>query len=510
MMKNQVTRRDFLKLAGLLPLSVAAPQVLYSLDAQQTRQNVIIVVFDALSAYHISLHGYQRETMPNLTRLAERAIVYHNHYAGGNYTTPGTASLLTGTHPWTHRAFRHNGVVSEPFIKKNVFSAFQNHFRFSYTHNLWADTLLKQLKNEVNEYLPKSSLFISSEGFIPKLFDKDEDIALVSWIRTIKRKEEEYAYSLFLSRLYEPYQDIHWQTEIAKLEPLYPRDIPGDGTNYFLLEHAVDSIVNMLTNIHQPYIGYLHFWPPHAPYRTHREFYGRFEGDDFKPTLKPFDSFATGKDLPFTRSRLEYDESILYVDREFGRFYDLLETSGQLENTWVILTSDHGELFERGITGHNTPVLYEPLIRIPLMIFEPGRKSRVDIHTSTSAIDVLPTMLHVTGQPQVDWTEGTVLPPFSQVKSGSERSIFVLEASHNGQYVPITIATTALMKGQYKLMYFSGYDELGGTGGERIELYDLEGDPEELNDLSSSKRETTAELLNEIKRKLTEVNEPYL
>ena len=53
MMKNQVTRRDFLKLAGLLPLSVAAPQVLYSLDAQQKQQNVLIIVFDALSAYHI-------------------------------------------------------------------------------------------------------------------------------------------------------------------------------------------------------------------------------------------------------------------------------------------------------------------------------------------------------------------------------------------------------------------------------------------------------------------------
>jgi hypothetical protein len=57
-------------------------------------------------------------------------------------------------------------------------------------------------------------------------------------------------------------------------------------------------------------------------------------------------------------------------------------------------------------------------------------------------------------------------------------------------------------------MDFLGYEELGGD--EHSELYDPKNDPEELNDLSSLKRETTAELLNELKQKLAEVNEPYM
>ena len=57
-------------------------------------------------------------------------------------------------------------------------------------------------------------------------------------------------------------------------------------------------------------------------------------------------------------------------------------------------------------------------------------------------------------------------------------------------------------------MYFIGYPELGAEG-ECIELYDIKNDPEELNDLSSSKRETTADLLNELKQKLAKVNQPY-
>ena len=59
-------------------------------------------------------------------------------------------------------------------------------------------------------------------------------------------------------------------------------------------------------------------------------------------------------------------------------------------------------------------------------------------------------------------------------------------------------------------MYFFGYDELGGLRSERVEFYDIKNDPEELNGLSSAKRETTVELLMELKAKLSEVNKPYL
>ena len=205
---------------------------------------------------------------------------------------------------------------------------------------------------------------------------------------------------------------------------------------------------------------------------------------------------------------MQYDEFILYVDREFGRLFDYLESSGILDNTWIIMTSDHGEMFERGVIGHTTPLLYEPVIRIPLVIFEPGRRTRLDIHIPTSAVDVLPTLLHVTGQKPVDWIEGIILPPYVSVALGADRSVYALEARHNNKYAPLSIATTALVRGQYKLIYFFGYEEL--VGEDRIELYDLEADPEEIYDLSSSKKETKDEMLHELKKKLVEVNKPYL
>ncbi len=101
-MAQNITRRDFLKLMGLGSISLAAPQLFIRAADQiqnSNQSNVLVVVFDTLSAYHISLYGYQRQTMPNLTRLGEKATVFHNHYANGNFTTTGTASLLTGTLP---------------------------------------------------------------------------------------------------------------------------------------------------------------------------------------------------------------------------------------------------------------------------------------------------------------------------------------------------------------------------------------------------------------------------
>ena len=227
----------------MLPLSVAAPRFLSSLDtlaqAQSKPQNVIVVVLDAFSAYDISLYGYQRETTPNLARLAERAVVYHNHYAGGNFTTPGTASLLSGMLPWKHRQFVHYGEGNEFFIKNNIFRAFENYYRLTYSHNPLANNLLGQLDwgGNIDYYVPSKQLFLTTDGFIPEFLRKDEDIATVSWVRAMKKQEEGFAYSLFLSHFYEPYQE----SKIKRLKPFYPRGVPSvKSDNYFLFEQAVD------------------------------------------------------------------------------------------------------------------------------------------------------------------------------------------------------------------------------------------------------------------------------
>lgn len=505
-MRSSLSRREFLKLAAALPLGLLVPRALPKLASSPLfgkRQNILIVVFDALTAHNISLYGYPRETMPNLSRLAQRAIIYHNHFSGGNYTTPGTASLLTGTYPWKHRAFRFYGRVIESLASKSVFHAFEGYQRFAYSHNPLVVKLLEQFSTGLEQLIPQARLMLTNDRHIQTIFASDEDIATLSWTRIVKR-EDEFAYSLFLSHIYKNMKE----NKIKALEKDFPRGVPHYSDNYFLLEHGIGWLQENLPLLPQPFLGYFHFYPPHAPYNTHRDFYGRFEKDGWQPIEKPTDIFENRTGGIVSAMRTHYDEFLLYVDREFGRLFDSLETSGLLDETWVILTSDHGEMFERGIRGHLTPTLFQPIIHIPLIIFEPGRKTRTDIHAPTSVVDVLPTLMHVTGSPPADWSDGVILPPFSGSAFSPERNIYALQARYNDPLSPLTEATAMLVKGDYKLVNYFGYKELRNEG-ERIELYNLRADPEELIDLYSSKKEIGRALLEELKSAMAKADEPY-
>ena len=97
------------------------------------------------------------------------------------------------------------------------------------------------------------------------------------------------------------------------------------------------------------------------------------------------------------------------------------------------------------------------LIPTPLLVFEPGRETSMEIYTPTSAIDVLPTLLHVTGHTIPEWVEGGILPPYRSTEVNPERSVYVVRANKNGQYEPLNQrASTVIIKGRYKLLYYFG------------------------------------------------------
>lgn len=109
-MKN-LSRRDVLKLAGLVTGGAAwtALRMKSGRALDGKKPNIVVLLADTLSATNLSLFGYGRQTTPNLERLADRAFVYHSHYAGGNFTSPGTATILTGSYTWTHRTVNLGG-----------------------------------------------------------------------------------------------------------------------------------------------------------------------------------------------------------------------------------------------------------------------------------------------------------------------------------------------------------------------------------------------------------------
>ena len=502
-----INRREFLALSGALALNLAATRFHSLPNSFSDQPNILIIVFDAFSGLHLSFSGYPRDTTPNLNKMLDRAIVYHNHYSGGNFTTPGTASLLTGTLPWTHRAMGHNDTVAGPFIRKNIFHSFQDYHRMAYSHNVLVNTQLQQFMGDIDAYTPRNLLFLDGNSVLDRILAADDDIVSVGWNRILNQSKEGYSYSLFLSRILE-------QLKMRKIETLldnYPLGLPNlNVDDPFILDHATDFLVDRIPTASTPFLGYYHLLPPHSPYNPHGDFVDLFHNDRNRMQVDIPHRFTQNHSLgSLNKSKQHYDEFILNVDWEFSRLFDALERSGVLENTWVILTSDHGELFERGIMGHLTPVMFQAVIKVPLIIFEPGRKNRVDVDQNTSGIDIHPTLLKIASKAIPDWIEGQVLPPFNWSGAVVERDIYALQAKKTGKMDPIQKASVMLVKGDYKIVYYPGYKDIVGQG-DLVEVYDLKNDPGESNDLRVSKPGLTRDLLAVVKDKLAEVNQPYL
>ena len=504
-MTSTLSRREFLKLSGLVAASAALPTYFLKPGTSgndPNQGNILIIVFDAWSAANTSLYGYGRETMPNLERLANKAVVYHNHYSGGNFTTPGTASLLTGALPWSHRAMVLNDTVHKSYAQKSIFHVFEGYQRIAYTHNPIANTLLRQFMGAMDQYLPMHTHYLERDFLLDTLFSGDRDIATVSVSRALKQVKTGNAYSLYLSRIYEKYK-LNLEAKRVGIEPDFPRGVPNyDGISYFTLEQGIDGVLDMVGGTDQPFLGYYHFLPPHNPYKTRMDFYNQYVGDGFTPPDKPNHFFAKDpKGEQFDKKRRLYDEFILYIDYEFARLYEGLAASGLLDNTWLVLTSDHGEMFERGILGHMTPSLHQPVIHTPLVIFPPGVQNSVDVYDPTSAIDLLPTLANISGLEVPTWAEGRILPPFGTSNPASDLDVFGLQLGDTGDNNRIASGTVMLVRDRYKLTWYFGYTELG-EGEELVELYDLAADPQELENIATKQQELTDELLAAAKAKL--------
>ena len=507
-MNNQLDRREFINLLGLLPLTYFVSRGPSTRKMAKTidSPNIIIIVFDAFSGHNISLYGYPRLTTPFLSSLAEKAIVYHNHYAPANFTTPGTASLLTGTYPWTHRAIQINSTVAPHLQTRNFYHLFDDYYTVTYSHNQLVNILQKDFEVDIDYLKPRGDLTLGENKWLSKLFAKDEDIATVAWARASGNVEDNLSNTLFLQDIIKRFTDRKAQ----RIERDFPLGLPLSSLDYFMLEDAVNWLINEADILPQPFLGYFHFLPPHAPYNTRRQFIDAFQNSDITIKSKPKHPLAkpgrVKQEYSLDHYRRTYDEYILYVDSEFNRLYKALDEGGILDNTYLILTSDHGEMFERGILGHSTPSLHDPLLRIPLLIFPPGQLSRRDIYSNTSAVDLLPTLLSLAGRPIPSWIEGSVLPPYRE--PDQKRCIYALEAKTNKPSDPLRSASAMILQGPYKLTHYFGYGFLP-RGEPLIELYDLQNDPEEMNNLVESSSHLAGGLLAQLEMRIQTAEEAF-
>jgi len=292
----------------------------------------------------------------------------------------------------------------------------------------------------------------------------------------------------------------------------YPNGLPeisiGGYVTPYLNEDVYAGVyqeLSQLESLHSPYFAFFHLFSPHLPYNPRKEYLRLFR-DGYAPPAKPVHPLSTKLSENFLLSRRAiYDRQVAQVDEEFGRLIGTLDKIGALANSYLIFTSDHGELFERGYAGHGFPLLYESVLHIPLLIHAPGQAVREDVYPSTSNADILPTLLRIAGRETPSEIDGVVLPSFGGT-ADPDRPIFSVYGMDNSAFGPLKKGVAALRKGAYKLIAYLGYKNFDQV----FELYNLVDDPDELIDLSNKELGIFTKLKQEFYFHLENANKSFV
>ena len=426
--------------------------------------DIILVTLDALSSRHLSCYGYSRPTSPHLDAFAQDAILFEGFYANANWTRPGFASLLNGARPWTHagdlgrplRSVRENqnllGCLARAGYEIRTVSsnAFADH-AWQGTPTRCTERVLVQgglFHTTVGLDLLPSSVFANGVG--PALY------------------LQQGVPSLFQS----PSRD-RTRLPLAWAEEMLGRAPTG-----------------------RPRFFWLHLVPPHDPYATPDPFLGRFEPSSLVRGVRESAAdyrFAAGGN-PERQKLLEgrYDEAVSYVDAAVGQLLDWLKAHGRFEGSLVVVSADHGESFSHGYGGHGGPLLTEDLVRVPCLIKPPGHTGAKRVSRLFEQADLAPTLLHMAGLPIPLGMEGQPyplkaegLPTFSMNRDLSTRK---------------PTFSLAMRQGNWKyVVHFGPWAQPWP----RRELYDLDRDPNENQNMIEGRPEIVGPMHRRILEELT-------
>ncbi len=273
--------------------------------------NLLLVVVDTLRADHMSLYGYDRQTTPNLDRFAADSLVFTNAISQSSWTMPATASLLTGLYPTEHRVIEGQSLDLE----------------FATIAERLQDIGFTTFGLSANPVVGKGEGF--HQGF--------ERFLHMPWLRAAPVNE---IFQAFL----EEHQDLRWFAYLHYIDPHDPYQAP-------------DSAKRMFTQHYS------------SPYSQSPRFKKLVDAVNFGRGSMEF------SDADFEYLRAAYDEEILYWDDQLGQLLEHMRQLDLLDNTVVIITSDHGEeFFDHGKMKHG-PHLYDESVRVPLVFWAPGQIS---------------------------------------------------------------------------------------------------------------------------------------
>ena len=403
---------------------------------------------------------------PNLDRLSKSGVKFNRAHTANPVCSPARASIMTGLLPHNHGVTTVTHTVDED----------QSNLRTDKEH--WAQRL-------------------KEDGYKTAYFGK--------WHVERTRKLEDFGWDdySFIDGLSDEYinaNKIHKESIIEELPHLYIDNPPGYSNTPFYGISDIDTdkrVLGLVSNgakeflnqadTDKPWACFVSVIEPHDPFISTKKYYDMYEDIELnlpksfndelldKPNIyrrgkKVFENMTKQDHVECIRN---YYAMITEIDYEYGKIIDLLEAKGELENTIIIFTSDHGEaLASHGIYAKNLAA-FEEIYRIPMIIAGPGIKENKESDDLVSSMDLCPTILDLFDQKEI-----------ANIDSSSFKNILCTEEVNTIEKSFAEYDGTRLQLKQRVLWYknlkyiFNGFDY--------DELYDLDSDPNEMINLIDS------------------------
>lgn len=388
--------------------------------------NLVFVSFDALQAAHVHSLGYPRDITPTIDSLAKQGFSFTHAYSVASWTVPASMTWFTGVYPSEHR-------MTNKFAE--------------YTPAVQKPANLKEL----SPGLATVAEILRKNGYATGGFTGNAGVS------------GGFGYEAGFDAY------VHDLNKFGSFDDSIPRALEWLKKNkdrkFFLFLHGYDC-----HGQYNPAAG--------LDYRFVEKGYDRrFTGSEIEQEILREEGLEKGRlslrdsDVKFWRAA--YDEKIARADARFKGFLDEFEKLGLGDRTIFVLTSDHGtEVLEHGRLDHGF-TLYDELLSVPLIVRIPGQSGR-RIEDRVSSIDLMPTildLLKVDASGVKDQFRGASLVPALRGEP-PDRDCF-----SETDYRAYTYKRSVIQPDGWKLILT--------LEKKQRELYDLNADPGETNDLAA-------------------------
>lgn len=354
--------------------------------------NVLMIGVDTLRADRLGIEGHPRALTPTLDALASRGVYLGQCYIPCGRTAPSLASLLTGTWPHTHG------------IRDNFASPSEARIGLPSLAHVFGDAGYQTVA--ISDWAG------ADLGKYPFGFERQR-LPTDQWNIKYLIRQGPKDLRLFLSLFTHNEFGRRFLPELYYLASVPMTDELGRATRQSISRCAASD---------KPFFINAFFSTTHVPFSSEYPYYTMYSDREYSGPSKfvmglmndPFEIIKqqrhTAADFDLTQVHALYDGCVRRFDDEVKGIVDHLKACGILEETLIVIFSDHGiEFFERDSWGQGNSVVVDGSSRIPVLLIDPRRKNARRIDDVTRSIDIAPTVLDLAGLPVPPTMEGISL-----------------------------------------------------------------------------------------------------